>query len=397
MSKVHISALIDTQATLDEAFRNPALRIKAKSAKRPTLDQATKAVVQEVELAVIDHISGELEPVLQEAYDTHVLCHGERDDSEVPDEWDDMVDELTEEAITPYTSMLSQDWLGRHTIGTAFHLEGGINKFCAALGREYFKQLTYDSELGSSKSPAKILSSAGITSQDIEARLEIHNNPSKEESEAMTQAQNEELEAVLTKIAAHVGEDHDILAVDEDLDLASDEDPILAGGAAARLGIEETDLAILQTERVINGPEAVEAMHDRINELAKAGKKPASKTTKAKKSAEPKAPPAPKATKKPAKAPEIVDNDPLGVGAAAQGKISAETLTTLKDCGGKDAELALGVGVSRATYNNYVNGKSEFTPTPEQHTFIRQEVVDRINALYAALAELDGTEAETVF
>lgn len=394
MSKVYISALIDTQTTLDEAFRNPALRIKAKSAKRPTLDQATKAVVQEVETAVVQHFQDELEPVLTEAYETHVLCQGEREDAEVPEEWDEMVDELAEEAISAYTDVLSQDWLGRNTIGTAFHVEGGITKFCASLGREYFKQLTYDADLGTSKSPGKILGSAGITTEMIQARLELHNNPTKEESEHMENTQNEELEAVLTKIAAHVGEDHDILAVDDDLDMASDDDAILAAGAAARLGIDEADIEILQTERVLNGPEAVEAMHDRVNELAKAGKKLATKTTKAKKVAEPKPAPAPKAAKKPAKAPEITESAPAVVEGAV---IAPEVLNTLKDCGGKDVELALGIGVSRATYNNYVNGKSEFKPTTEQHTFLRQEVVDRINALHGALAVLDGTEAETVY
>lgn len=388
--KVLIAALIDTQATLDEAFRNPALRIKANSAKRPTLDQATKAVLQEVEMSVIDHIQSELEPVLNEAYETHVLCHGEREDAEVPEEWDEMVDELAEEAITPYTEVLSQDWLGRNTIGTAFHLEGGIAKFCASLGREYFKQLTYDEDI--QESPPKILSSAGITKADIEARLEIHNNPTKEESEAMSEQQNEELEAVLLKIATHVGKDHDQLEVYNDVDLCSDDDEVLANGAAPRLGIEEADLAVLQTERVINGPEAVQAMCDRIIELGDGSK--AKKAPKAKKAAEPKPAPAPKAAKKPAKAPAIAETAPV----AAEGAvITPEVLNTLKDCGGKDAELALGIGTSRATYNNYVNGKSEFKPTVEQHNFIRQEVVDRINALHEALATLDGTEAEVVY
>lgn len=392
MAKVHISALIDTDSTLDEAFRNPALRIKPKSSKRPTIDQAIKAVIQEVELAVIEHIVDELKPVLEEAFETHTLCQGERDEAEVVEEWDEMVDELAEEAIAQYTDVLSQDWLGRNTIGTAFHLDDGITKFCNSLGREYFKQITYDKETGGSKSPVKILSSAGITKDQIEARLAIHNNPTKEETKAMEAQQNEELDGVLNKIAAHVGKDHDLNEVYSDIDLASDDDQILGEGAAARLGIEVDDLNALQTERLLNGPEAVQAMCDRIVELTSGpAKAPKVKTVKAKApkpAPEPKAPKAPKAPK----VPEIVDNDPLGVSDATGGYITPEVLTTIKDCGGKDAELALGIGVSRATYNNYVNGRSEFKPTVEQHNFLRQEVVDKLNLLHVALAALDGSD-----
>lgn len=389
MKKVHISALIDTDSTLDEAFRNPALRIKPKSAKRPTIDQAVKAVVQEVELAVIEHIVGELKPVIEEAYETHILVNGERDEAEVVEEWEEMVDELAEEAIQQYVDVLSQDWLGRNTIGTAFHLDDGITKFCNSLGREYFKQITYDKETGGSKSPVKILSSAGITKDQIEARLAIHNNPTKEETKAMEEQQNNELDGVLTKIAAHVGKDHDLNEVYNDIDLASDDDEILGEGAAARLGIEIEDLNVLQTERLLNGPDAVQAMCDRIVELSAGGAKATKvKTTKAKKAPEPKAVKAPKAPK----APEIVDNDPLGISDETGAVITPETLTTIKDCGGKDAELALGIGVSRATYNNYVNGRSEFKPTVEQHNFLRQEVVDKLNLLHVALAALDGSD-----
>lgn len=384
MAKLNLSHLVDTQRVLDEAFKHPALQYKAKSTKRPTIEQATKVACSVVEDILIEHIREELKPRLEEAYETHVLCNGEHADADNQDDWENMVDEMVEEAITEYTPVLSQDWLGKNTIATSLHMEeDGIEKFCLSLAKEYFKQLTYDTTTGASKSTNKILASAGIVLADVEARLEAHNNQTPKENAAMQQQLETDLDGVLVKIATHVGKDHDRVTVYDDLDYASDDDEILAQGAAARLGITEEDLSVLQTERMVNGPDSVQAMADRIVELADGGKKA-------------KKPKKEKAVKKPEPEPEP-EPEETDEANEAEGNIDPVILNALKDCGGKDADIAVGLGVSRATYNNYLNGKYAFSPNEEQLGYLRAEVVERLNILHNALGKLDGVEPESVF
>lgn len=383
MAAIQLSHLVDSAQVLEQTFKHPVLQFKPKSVKRPTVEQALKVACSVVEDLFIEYVRDNLKPVLDEAYETHVLCNGEHADAENPDDWENMVDEMVEEAIAEYTPHLSQDWLGKNTIATALHLEDGVEKFCLSLAKEYFKQLTYDKNTGGAKSAAKILSSAGIVQEQVAERLEKHNNPTTEETEIMTTQQSEDLDVVLAKIAQHVGADHDRMAVYDDLDYASDDDEILANGAAARLGIDEDDLSFLQTERMVNGPDSVQAMADRVVELAEGGAK------KPKKAKTPKKEKPVKVEKKP----EPVEDE----ASEAEGDIDPAVLNALKDCGGKDADIAIGIGVSRATYNNYVNGKHKFSPNAEQASYLRSEIVGRLNILHEALGKLDGVEPETVF
>jgi len=401
---LNIAALVDADQALAGAFTTPAMRIKPRSDKRPTLDQAMNAVAGVVEVAVIQHFKDELGPVLAETLETHVLVHGEcpelpKQDTvtkeeyeaayDTKDGWETALDELVEEAIAEYTPVLSQDWLGRNTIATAIHLPDGIDKFCTSLGKEYFKQVTYDTENGRQKSAVKILAEAGIASAKIEAALAVHNNPPTEkEIASMSAKASEDVEPVLAKIAAHVGKDHDIMNVYNDLYLASDDDEILAMGAAARLGITEEEVMTLQNDRLMNGPEAVQLMSDRIIEITNGGaKKPKKKAAKKKEpEAEPEAP-----TNEPA--PEVKQPPTQTV----EGIVRPDILVALKACGAKDTDMAVGMGLSRATYNNYLNAKFPFTPSPEQRAFLRNEIVIRANGILAALALLDGTEEQEVF
>ena len=211
----------------------------------------------------------------------------------------------------------------------------------------------------------------------------------------MTTEQNEQLDAVITKIAARVGKDYDILTVSYDLDLASDDDDGLAFGAAPRLGLEEGDVRVLQAERFIHGPATPDRLRAALD-VAVAGGKPVKPSKKGKVPVEP----VPVATQaqvekaskksKSKKAAKDADDE--------EGEIDADILVALKECGASDDKISKGVKVSRATYNNYVNAKTPFTPDAEQYQFLRGEVVAKINRLYEALAKLDGAdEPETVF
>lgn len=392
MTKQNISSLIATDGVIEAAFELPAMKIKARSAKRPSLDTAIKCVLQIIEDLVAAHIASAVEPIVQEMYDTQVMLVGERDESDDVQDWDDAMDELLEEAISPYNEMLSADWLAKATIGSALHEENAIQEFADSLGREYYNTLIHDNEERKPKSAAKIMSSAGITQAQVETALALHNNnPTEEEKENMETTDNSELQAVIDKAAAHLGDGYDELTIYDDLDLVSDEDDGLAFGAGARLGLEEQDVRVLQALRLEHEGDTPDILHKLLEAAVlalKDGKKPKKAPLSKKiKESEENQTPAPKKGKKskkeePADKPESV--------------IDGTVLSALKMCGGNDSELAQAIGVSRATYNSYANGKVDFALTETQEGVIREAVVTRLNVLHEALAKIDGGEPEVV-
>lgn len=367
----------DAQAIIDKAFEHPVMKIKPRAAKPyPDMDDATKATVNAIEFAVIDAIEERVAPLLNDALLAQELMDGAYDEVDDKNSWTQALDERVEQAIEVYVPTLSADWLGNHTIESGVQEKDGVHKFCVSMGREMFKQLTYAMD----KSPTQIMSAAGITRSMLEAQLAVHNQPKEEPTMS---EQKEQLDAVLQKIVDHVGKDFDIMTVYDDLDLASDDDDGLAAGAAARLGLDADDCEALQTERMLSsGDDVIQELVNRVKELSE-GKKPAAKKAAAKKPAAEKKPPAakPKATKK-----------------DTSGAVSAEMLQKFKNAATfKDADVAQRLGVSRATFNNWVNGKTPAELSGDQAAVLRDEIVTRLNALHECLAELDGTEAHVVF
>lgn len=366
------------EKVIDEAFRHPVMKIKPRAANPyPTLDDALKATISAIEYQVVNAVADQVRPILTDLLQLQELTDGEFEQADDPDAWESALDDQVENAIEDYVNTLSADWLANHTIGCGLHLKDGIEKFIMSMGREMYKQLTYD------KTPAQIMSAAGVVKQQIEARLDTHNT-AKEEPDMDTQ--NEERDAVIAKIAAHVGKDYDVMQVYEDLDLVSDDDENLAMGAAPRLGIDETDVEWLQMERLTHGEDTADVLSAALAEAVKGGaKKPVKKAAPAK----PKA-----AAKKPAKA----KAEPEDEAASSEGAVSAESLQKLKEaCTFKDVDVAQAMGVSRATFNNWVNGKTAADLSADQYTALRSEVVTRLNALHEVLGELDGGEPEVVF
>lgn len=403
----NLSETVNPETILAAAFKQPELKPRARG-KQPDAEAAGKAVMKQIERQFVDKLAGEVETLIGEAYETFVLLNGDHADAENKDEWESAQDDMVEETIEPYTAILSADWLARNTIASSLHLDGGVEKFSTSLAKDYYKQLTYG------KTPAKIMSSAGLTQDQVESRLDDHLNATEQETEQMAQQENIELEDVIAKIAAYVGKDYDVMTVYDDFDQASDDDEILSAGAAARLGITEEDAAVLQGVRVVQGDDAIDSFDALLKaQFTKGKKKPAAKPKKEEQADEDETDdtdstkPAPPAARKPA-----VKRSPAAAKAAAakpakkQAKDSAEIegqldpviLTILKDSGASDVDMAKGVGVSRATFNNYVNGKNAFVPDADQYAFIRTQFVDRINRLYEGLAKLDGQdEPEVVF
>lgn len=372
---MYIQDLVNKDEVLIEAFKHPALKIKPRSKHRPDLDTALKAVIATLEFQVCTKVAQELEPTIRGVLDTQILLGGEWQDSRETGEWEAALDDAVEEAIEPWVSILSADWLGRNTISCGVQEENGVRKFCLSLGREVYKQLTYENK----KTPAQILSNAGIVQADIEAMLENHLNLTEEDKHTMETEQGEELQMVIGRIGDQVGKDFDIMLVYDDFDLASDEDDGLAFGAGARLGIDEDDVRVLQGERMVYGDDTAQILVDKLTEYF---------TGKPKKATKP--PKAPKTEK------AVAASKPAKVETSAT--IEPTVLVALRDHGGaKDTDMAGLMGVSRATYNNWSNGKTECSPDEAKRTALRGVIVDKLNALHEALAAVDGTEPETVF
>lgn len=377
MKDMPITSLIPITGLIDRAFKRPVMRIKPKSTKRPDLDAALKSLLDQVQEEVIETIASQVAEKVGEALEGHILMDGEHADSESKDEWEAAVDDLVEQAIEEYVPVLSQDWLGQNTIGAGLHLPDGVKKFAMSLGKEYYKQITYK------QSPTQILSRAGIETEHVEAALKLHNNPTEQEIKNMADQTDDDLQVVIEKIAEHIGKDpSDTMAVYDDIDLASEDDAILAEGAAPRLGIGAKEINILQLGKLVHGTDLMDMVLQGVEAYwTNKGKRGPRKPAADKKAKPPKAP----------KLPAPVSTD------ETEGNITVTTLVALKECGASDIEMAKNLGVSRATYNNYVNGKTDFNPSDDQMSFVRGEVVDRINKLHEALAEIDGVEPETVF
>ena len=368
----------DTAAIIEKAFNHPVMKIKPRAAKPfPEMDDAIKATVNAIEHAVIEGVAAKVTPLLDDALLAQVLMDGDYEDQDNPNEWTSALDDRVEKAIEEYVPILSADWLGKNTIDSGIQGKEGVYKFAMSMGREVFKQLTYAMD----KSPAKIMSAAGITTSMLEAQLTIHNQP-KEDTD-MDQQQSQ-LDALIAKIVAHVGKDYDIMTVYEDLDLASDDDDNLAVGAAARLGLEADDVEVLQIERLTHGDETPQMLADRLKEAAD-GKAPEKKQAAKKPAAKKPAAKTPAAKPAPAKK-------------ETSGAVSAEMLQKFKNAATfKDADVAQRLGVSRATFNNWVNGKTAAELSNDQAAALRDEIVVRLNALHECLAELDDNEAHVVF
>lgn len=362
----------DKAELLEHAMAHPGLHPK----RKPTLELAMKVVMSEVEMKVMGGITNAVLPSLQNAYDMYTLMNGEWGDVDVAaqSDWETGLDDQVENSLEPYEPHLSADWLARNTIDTRLWEDKAVEKLAQSVGKEVFKQMSYG------KSPAQVLSNAGIVQTDVEVFFESFQAnpvPVKQEN-AMTIT----AEDIAAKIRKQVGTDFDVMAVYEDIEGMMDDDEILAGASASRIGLGPEDVRAFQTLSLEMGDEATQHVFDMVKDAP-------AETAKAEK---------PKRQSKAKKEDAPAGDAPGAKATDAEGVVSAEILALLKDHGAsKDTDMAAGLGVSRQTYGNWIAGKTPFTPTDEQRTFIRDELVKHVNGLLKALGALDGEEPELVF
>lgn len=351
-------------------FKHPVMKIKPRAAKtHPTEDDALKAVANAVENLVIEAVVERMRPLVTEIVEGQELMDGPHEDAASRHEWESAVDDRIEEAVEPFVEIMSNDWMGENLTNTGAYNEEGINKFLNAMGREVFKQISYN------KTPAKILSAVGVLGDNIKGRLEQHNNAPTEEIMGAQDTQNE-LETIAQKVAEHTGKDFDVLSVYDDIDMAADDDDILANGAASRIGLDSEDVETLRMLKLEHGDDMAQKICDLMQaKPKKAAKKETAKETK--KETKPK--------------PEKKTKDE----AAEVGTVGSSTLVKFKDaCSMPSKDLAELLRVSRPTCDSYLSGKKAINLSSEQYAALRGEIVTRGNALIECLAELDGAEAQ---
>lgn len=355
---------------IERAMANPGLAPK----RKPTIEHAMKAVAAEVEFACSQNVEKAVYPIIQDMYDMYVIMNGEYEDVGVPadgsdvdedvqklerEEWASGLDDAFEACLEPYEPMLSANWLGTNTIDTRLWEPNAIVNMGRSVAKEVFKSLSYQ------KTPAQVLSNAGIVQADVEIYLEQHLTQSPEKDKAMAEAADSSAEDIAAKIKAQVGAEFDQMEVYGDLELALDDDEILANGAGKRLGLDENDVQALQMVALEQGEDTAQYIIDLMNAA------PAEKPKRERK---------PKAEGTTATAPK-------------EGAVDADVLVLMKNHGStKDTEMSASLGVSRATYNNWLNKKNPFNPDGDQYQTLRDELVTNINGLLEALAKLDGTE-----
>lgn len=358
---MYIQDLIGDKAEIiEQALRNPGLAPK----RKPTIDQAMKAVASQVEFAAMQNVQQRVLPLIQDMYDMYTLTNGEFEDAEVggdiaPDEYSSGLDDALEKVLEPFEPHLSADWLGRNTIDTRLWDDNAIVTLSQGVAKEVFKQLSYG------KTPAQVLANAGIVQADVEIFFAQHlaQYETPKGKQAMATAIADSSEDIAAKIKAHVGDDFDQMTVYDDIALACDDDEILANSAGKRLGLSEHEVQALQMVALEYGDSTADHVIELIGKVSK-----------------------PKAEKR-------KDAAPKKEAAKANGAVDANVLVLMKNHGAtKDTEMSSTLGVSRATYNNWLNGKNQFTPDGDQYQALREELVKNVNGLLEALALLDGTE-----
>lgn len=364
---LYLSSIIDVQAAYEYAAQHPGMAAK----RKPTLLQAQKVIVDAVQMQATNFLSSFILPQITEMYDAYKALNGEPDGT---DDYGEGVDKELEALFQPYEKYLSQNFLGTETIDSRLWEDNAIATLADNFGKEVFKQLTYGKE--GPKSPAQVLANAGITNEQIATWFtDLQASAQTPEAAAATkEASASTAGELVQKVRNKVGLGADIMALYDEFDMAATEnDDILAYGAGERIGLTAMDVEALRNFSLEHGSDTANKLIELFNETEPQGKtgKPA------------KAPKEPKAEK-----PQATAAD----GSLLNGQL---ILTALKNHSAvKDTDLAVTLGISRASYNNYATGKSPFKPTPDQIAVIRARLVEDANGLYAALCSIDGVPFE---
>lgn len=380
MTELTIEALCSKDKVLTEFLTHPVIANK----KSATVEQGLKAAANVVENTVIERVMTDVEAAINEAYETHCMLHGDPEDIDDTnaDDWHSACDDAVDEALQPWAGILSADWLGRKTVDTRLDEQGAISELAKSAGVEAYKQMC------SGRKPGQILSAVGVVKADIEAAMNIQ----AEQGIDVAAIRSGAIDTLVYMLDAAdmVGEVPDVMEVYDELDLMSDTDDGLAMSAAERMGCEAEHVNALRLFREtvgIAGLDALAEMYSALSEnrdaYANGEAIPAFDEAVAEQPA-----PAKKAAPKKAAAKKADKTEP-----PAGDALNPEVLALLKaHANVKDKDVAEKIGMSRATFNNKVNGKGDPIDDAEQIALIREILMEHCNGLIRAVHLLDGTE-----
>lgn len=349
----------EPQQVIAEAFEDKTLAPR----RNPDIQQVNTIVHKTVKERAIQRAFNDVYAVVKEMCDNYTSLNGDYEDipEERRDDYESGLDDALEKALEPFDAHISANFYGTMTIDSRLWESLAVHKWCKEAAKEVFKEMTYG------KTPAQVLSNAGITQEMMQSALD-RNSTSETET---TMSEINTLDDVATQIAATVGKGYDVMAMDENVTAAQDDDPVTANAAGARLGLRPAAVQVLQFGFIEHGTDLTDVLIGKVDAALEAEKpKSKSKAKRAKKTDEP----------------------------APADAVSQTVMETIKNhSSAKDNDVAEGVlNVSRGTFNSYVKGKSHFVPEGDQINELRKLLIHDLNPLAAALAELDGTEP-TVF
>lgn len=345
---------------------------KAETDAMPALQAAAAKRIER--LAAVNAAATML-PILQSALDTHKLVVGDRpapttENPDAADEWDEGIDTAVEEAMKPYQGQLSADWLGQKTIQTLLHAENAVDALAGDFGKEIVKQLVHDAKKGGPKSPAKILSAAGILEEDLIPLIGMR--PTRKRKGAAEAAAGPVEEASITADEASIFEGIRAFVVatamsqdafETAIDDASGADLDVAFNGCRNLGVPPTaeHVEVLQTARLVEG---LDGLQTRIRDMT--------------------------ASQVERPAPPPVDNGSMKNRRPEGGAMPLEVFQGLAALGMSDGRIAEMIGVSRAAVNQYRNGKTNFEPDPDQVDKLKRSLLDMRGLLEKAVRSLQA-------
>lgn len=346
-------------------------------------DRIVKASVDTIKHYLTLNVERDITAKLAEMYETYEMFNGPRP-AENRSDWDSGLDDEVEKLVEPYISVLSADWLGKHTVDTMLHEEGAIPKFAKALAAEAYKQAT------AGRTDVQIMSGGGLTMDVVRAAL---GDVAQAAATAPTASLAGVVEA-LTAILGGVGAAFDPIEMYDTLDNASDSDDGLALGYIARLVLDADESAQryyvvqLQNFRTSN-PDAVDKLLDMLTNLA--ANPDAYAEAVAAEAATPKVENVPLPSER--KKRNSKKDEAQAPAEPVAGALDPAVLAKIKaHANVKDDDIAKGIGTSRATVNNIVNGKATLAPNEAQTAFLRNLIWSHMDGLREAMSLIDGVE-----
>lgn len=320
---------------------------------------------------------------LEEIAETYLAINGERptEPGEPQDSYDSGLDDLVEALFSDdnTSTLLGPGWLGVNTIDTRVELPArrkeisdsyGITLANAALST--LPEVT----------DAKILSAAGLVAADLEYLLDGLDK-GKPMASLLTDQDYANAWGTVSFIINHNKDKLDITELMSELEQAGDSDRILANSSITRLGFQATD-DVYGAFKIMSSvgkhwiADAVKGQQPHPLNLPPVLNVPEDKRAEARERHA--------AEQKEKRREADTSGGGLAEGISAQDAV--EVCTTLKECGCGDKELSEALGISRATLNNYTNGKTAWKPTTAQVGTLRTLCQTKINALGFALTNL---------